>query len=117
MILQICLRYISSEEEGHGYAVVDRRRACEGAMICYNSEWPSLYCVPSMQDAITRHVVSNALRWKNGDMFLVFKMGKRPPVIKAIAMFECMDGGLTPRTISDYPDDVKTIIARLREEA
>lgn len=119
MILVLCLRCFSpeEEEEEHGYAVVNRRRTAEGGLIYYDPGWPSLYRVPTMQDAIKRHAAKRrpgGSQWENGDMFLVFKMGQK--VIRVVAMFERMDGSLTPRTISDYPDDVKEIIARLREE-
>lgn len=97
------------------YVIVDRHRTRVTGCIYYNAEWPALYYVPTIQDAIARHVANN-IRWENGDMFLVFRMGKRPPVVSVVAMFERMDGTLTARTISDYPDDVKEILAHLRKE-
>ena len=109
------IRCLWRPEKNRSYAIEDRHY--ESGVIYYNAIRPSLYYVPTIQDAVTRHVETNNPRWwKNGDMFLVFRMGKRPAVIRVIAMFECMDGSLTPRTISDYPDDVRKIMAALTTE-
>lgn len=116
MILRLHFQRKAKEK---AYAIVDR---CGGnGLICYNTAWPSLYYTPTVQAAIQRHVAKrrapSGCQWESGDMFLVFRMGKRPPVIAVIAMFERMDGSLTPLTITGaYPDDVKEILAHLRKE-